>query len=169
MLLRRCAVATLLLGAATRTALAQGLRLGIEAGAGLAHELAGVDLVLRWGAVSVFIPFGPRGFANVFGDGAPTAAGGIRYSFASGLTLGLQGAAVWTPRSASAEDAGFEAALAPTIGWRLQSGAFFAHAGAGPVVSYGERAGFGLRSLPHRRNWFREWPLDLDFAAGVEF
>jgi hypothetical protein len=63
-----------LLGVAARVKAAR-LRVGIEAGAGLAHELAGLDLTLRLGHLGVFILFGPSGSRTrlvVRLDGAPT-------------------------------------------------------------------------------------------------
>ena len=32
-----------------------------------------------------------------------------------------------------------------------------------------EDNGWSWGSLHHRRNWFRDWPVDLDTAAGFEF
>ena len=144
-------------------------RLGIEAGAGLAHELAGLDLTLRLGHVGVFIPFGPFGIENVFLDGAPTVAGGIRFysGDGEGLVLTLQGAGVWTPRSRSAVDAGIRAAVAVTAGYCLRVGQFFAQAAAGPV--WNDNHGWSFGSMEHRRNWYRSSPVDLDAALGFEF
>jgi hypothetical protein len=164
----RFVVGALLL-AATARARAEGLRLGVEAGAGLAHELAGIDITLRYGHVGLFIPFGVFGFANVFDDGAPTAAGGLRFfsGDGEGVTLTLQGATVWTPDRQSAEDAGLRAAVAVALGGRARLGDWFLQLGAGPVVNYDH--GWSWGSMHHRRNWYRDWPVDLDAAIGFEF
>ena len=166
---RRAWAALVVLLCATSAAAADGWRFGVEASAGLAHELAGIDLTLRYRHVSVYIPFGALGIANLFIDGAPTIAGGIRFfsGDGEGLVLTLQGVGVWTPSSASVEDAGFRGALAATGGWRLRSGNWFAQAAVGPVINYDAAWSWG--SLHHRRNWYRDWPVDMDVAIGVEF
>jgi hypothetical protein len=148
---------------------ALAMRAGLEAGTGVAHELAGVDLTLRWTHVQIFVPFGALGFANVFVDGAPTVAGGLRFysGDGEGLVMSLQGAAVWTPQKSSVEDAGFRGAAAVTLGGAKRWGDFFVLLAAGPVAGYAN--GFALKSLPHGRNWFHSWPVDLDVAAGFEF
>jgi hypothetical protein len=154
--------------------------LGLAAGAGLAHELVSIDLQVRYRHLEIFIPFGPLGIANNFIDGAPTIAGGLRWlsGDGQGVTVSLQGAAVWTPVSQSAADAGFVGSLALTAGGRARSGHWFAQAAAGPIASYEDHPisspshaanGFSWGSLPHGRNWYRSWPIDLDVAIGYEF
>src|SRR5207237_2347124 len=57
----RAAAAVILAAAAGARA---GPDVALIAGAGLAHEVAAINVELRWGSFAVFVPFGPFGLVD---------------------------------------------------------------------------------------------------------
>jgi hypothetical protein len=170
-------LACLLLGAwlllPRRARAGDDLHWAFSPGIGLGHELAAVDVELRWRQLVAYVPVGPFGIVNFLNDRALTAALGFLWipHETSGLVLALHEIAVWTPKSARVSDSGFEISLAPTIGARLRFGRVIVDLGVGPVVSYSSSSnapGWTLRSFPHRLNPMRSWPLEADVGVGFE-